>query len=783
MASNNPFDTSIFNEVRPTYIGPPVEELGQAKEYLTNTIKENRMAANLLDEGFANSIANMQGDDEGVAMILEHKNRFAKSLEEVTNERNLAYAGNVIQKNVNSFVGDYRIKGRQKLVDEYKGQVDAVLKNDKIPVRTRQAMAENYKMDKYATRDDKFGIYELKELPLPFERIDINDELLKIAKAQLPYPDGVGTAYAQFIDVNGNYSSSYDPNGSFVMMANGKEVSERKDASKLQGAFEAAIKNNDAMLGYLIQESVVGDYYNDKSKNPVDRMQELYTNPELRDKVALEASSKLAENLAYNRSIKDADITSLSLYDRSTKTGNTPDAVGTQYSAAGNSYARNSTRDEVDNTISTSGTALSGVLGVPNATAEENTVFNQAVANNDYQAAMKIGAKYMTPEDVESTISLSKELQLQQDIATQKLNNAQSIAAERTGINEIINNPLFNELSKDGYDYTAAPGNTEFDKKVNTLSEINDRYNYLLNTKGGTDIGDNPWVYDYNKTLAEKVKLDKYVPLFDNFNRKYKNYNRETNKIIEQKADVIDEISHTIPQESKLFALLEENFNLPALMDMPVYDAKDANKEIDLSNYGEIKINSVNLSPIKAGGTGSASWLIRATGTTKEKDSKKETHPINIRVAVESGEGGLQPEMYNEIISDPTYQASKMLTEITTSNIPGEVDVPGHKGFKVANGKDFYLPNGKRANSSTQFIDALGRDIVTKRIEALSYDNSGNSKADDLYQAVSQINSNTNPKDIPDIISKAIFGSEYRSVGDIEKQRINRIINLLQNGK
>ena len=110
-------------------MGPPVEELAAARQELNTRLDENTAAQQMLNKSFSDSVVNMQGDDVGVAMIKEHQDSFSQSISEVANQQNMAYAGNVINDRINQFVGDYRIKGRQGLVDEVNGYKDAIKTN------------------------------------------------------------------------------------------------------------------------------------------------------------------------------------------------------------------------------------------------------------------------------------------------------------------------------------------------------------------------------------------------------------------------------------------------------------------------------------------------------------------------------------------------------------------------------------------------------------------------------------------------------------------------------
>ena len=82
--TNNPFNNLVFNEVRPTYVGPPVEEIANTREYLTELGRVNRDAYTLLDSTYANMQSDIGPDPTGAAMIDEHRAKLKNNISAVS---------------------------------------------------------------------------------------------------------------------------------------------------------------------------------------------------------------------------------------------------------------------------------------------------------------------------------------------------------------------------------------------------------------------------------------------------------------------------------------------------------------------------------------------------------------------------------------------------------------------------------------------------------------------------------------------------------------------------
>lgn len=828
-SGNNPYNTSVFTEVRPTYVGPPVEEIAAAREELTQTAKDNQLATSMLNEAFSDSIANMQGDPEGVAMIMEHRDQFANSLSNITNEKNIAYVGPTIQKYVNNFAKDYRIKGRQKLVDEYNTYTQSIRDNKELPPLTKKAMLENMSLDKFvAVRDDKNGLYDMGELPQFYERVDVNAELLKAAGSLLNFPEITSWSDVTFLDANGKKVKYYDPNGRVAIRSKESGVTKEIKAWELRDEFKSIIRNNDALAGYLIQESLVGDWYRDNTKNPVERMKELYTNPQLLENVINKAGSNLANVLQYNQRVIDNDISALNLYNGREGGGDNNYMSGArQYHAATENQARNASRQQINDNLNNYETTLKTLFD----DEEVSDNFNKSIASNNIAKAVDIAMVEGLDEDnIQDRIIQSTQLQLSQAIANSKIDNSGETSKRLNGLDKVFPNPNgktevdqigdtdLAALTELGYNYQdykkqlhydklsneyieSPMGNTDLDYLMNMTNSIISRKNQLKGI-----IEDAEETKGYRKDPNQIAVLQKVIDDSTNelnslihpselavninkkYGKKYKKYKEQVDDIIERPDVAIDEISQNLNPDSDLYKLLKHSFsNSATLNDMVVYETNNPHEQFKLQK-GEsiVSIGTIGTSPVKVGNTESGSWIF-SVKLKVAGDSGSERNVV-LRTPIEAGAGGITPDIMSEVVNDPMYISSKMLHEALVSNIDGTFEFPDYPGFTVTRNTEpknetiKLATPGKKDVSSQTFLEKLTETRRIKTLQGLAFDYNGLPKYDEMAMALTALENNIEngtvmpaPFIIEDTVANVLYEKNFAEISNTEKMIVSLI--------
>ena len=721
MADNNPFDVTVLNEVRPTYVGPPVEDISQARQYLTKTGRENQEAKILLEGAFADTINSLSEDPDGINLVKQHADDFTTATKDMINRGDYAYMGPAIRNMAAKFAGDNRIKNRQTRLAEWQGKRDAMLENDNIDEDAKQLFS---KQQYSFNGNDDLGTSSPTKFFTPFKRVDVNKELLDTFKQFIPSGSSV-TGYKIVNDRDGSKYAIMTESGTIYV-----------SADEIKQAFKGTINNNPALRNYLFQTAAIGKNY-DNVDGAVTAIEDAVQNPELYDNVISKASNDLAEALAYRRSDVKTTLQNIAL-QRDTDT-NGPINPNTVYGAGINVETKHPSVDEVKTAITTSKSQLAGLFGDDpgiNVTPEESDYFNQLVSSNNGDAIREFAKqKGISPTKLHEYVSKSQALQLDQSLATSKLDNASKAAMyddkgrpKYSLIGNVANDDNVQALSDMGFDYKNNSGTFDIDKVMSNNDDIEAGYWQISKDIAAMTANQNqrptPEMERRKDTLARAMN---YVTnIRKKYSKEYDRYNNELNSIVEAKNTAHDEIKgdrilgYSVKARKGDYQALEQIFgSIATLKSLKVHDSTNNRLEPDyFDNLDDIKIDNILISPTKAGDTGSSSWVIPYTATDKKG---KKIHD-ELRIPIESDKGGVEQQIFTDIVKNsPYYRAGRLVDKVILNNIEGEYNIPGYNGFNMTrdarNGKITYSTPSYKSTTRDDFTKALSMKMVGKELE------------------------------------------------------------------
>ena len=196
--TNNPFNNLVFNEVRPTYVGPPVEEIANTREYLTELGRVNRDAYTLLDSTYANMQSDIGPDPTGAAMIDEHRAKLKNNISDMLERKDYAYMGPELSEAARRFAGDPRLINRKKAYAKWKEDYDNIYSNANIPERFKKSYVGDYQY----RGDDESGTLQYSNVYTPPESVDM--EKIYLPALNQAVADATGSEDYYFLDAQGN---------------------------------------------------------------------------------------------------------------------------------------------------------------------------------------------------------------------------------------------------------------------------------------------------------------------------------------------------------------------------------------------------------------------------------------------------------------------------------------------------------------------------------------------------------------------------------------------------
>ena len=706
MATNNPYDVSVFNEQRPLYVGPPVEDIAAARQTLTKAAEQNETERNVFDNLLSESMNNLNQDPDGINMVKEHVNNFKSVVDNIIAKRGLAYAGNDIRSAVNNFTKDYRIKNRIASLADWKGQKEAVLKNDKIDYATRKAFDE---AQQYQFKgDDNSGIWDKPKYYIPVEDQDVNAELLSLLKSKVGNMDA--NSGITFLDANSNPTKYPDLNSLRVaIVRNGK--TEHVDVGNLNELFKAGLRNNPKLMDYLMQQTAVNRYYK-KGENPVAIMEQAKANPDQYEQILDNASRKLAENFAYKRTESDVKLQNFDLLESTGRTGSGGEpTVPEEIRVAGpgtNVPTYNTTEEQITDAKRTFEATKANTLGAyaQNIPQQDQDAVAASLATGNYDMVRNIAAKYKLDENlVSSWVPMFRDAAAKTALADAK-SNAVDKSINKTGKYDSLftepDNKDIEYIASKGFDWRKEPGRNNYEKISNAISKFhssitrkepvtspfstgiimgeqfiepngNDQKvyqrvldNYLSKNRGKY----NDYMKDREVKLrevnkAESTTISSQIPL----------YQYKSNKVSDSGSIAMQNLL-TVPESIRGIAMYDVDGKMikdkgtDATKQTTSGSAAYKNIQSILGNLDDVIVTSSNKS--LPGSPRSFMITYKSKATT---DNPAKTQTIYVPMGAENG--GISTEVYNNIIANnPKYVAEDRMNEVKRNRINGQFTYP-----------------------------------------------------------------------------------------------------------
>jgi len=823
---SNPFDSSIFNEVRPTYIGPPVEELVGAKDYLTTTARENMLAKGVLAEAFANSISEVNIDEEAVGMINEHKNKFSQSLTDITKDKNMAYAGPTIQRYVNDFVGDPRIAGRKKMVSEFEGYTNAIRNNPNVPVHIKKMQLDNLKYNDFVKADDENYLYQLDDIPLPYEKVDLNKNLLEAVKLKLDFPEITSQDSISFITPDGRKVNYYDP--SFGIAVTYKNTGHTRTvlADELRTAMRGVIDNDEALKGYIVQEGVYNDYRNGTPGNPVTRVRDVFADDKASGQLIGDAVEKFAQAFAYRQQLSEKSLGDIRTRDNSDSNNPTEPNAPEQFSTNEKAYpidnptpnreaVKNINKAHDENINSMFGTDVNGNK-VPK---EDITIMETAALSGDVKTLYEYSKKHgLDVNDIPNMVAKAEMTKNAKDLANAKVSVASKDLLETQYKDLTVpidrNNDFIKGLEKAGFSLDNYSGITDYEKLNNLV--VDARQKSVINYTMPSSIG----------AVTTQTKTNKpLLALAEGAWNTYEKNIEESRKF----GKVVDKIlSNEAPARSGMFTT-----------DIPVYSfTKDPSKvkklEAAFTNWSDLEGVSIwaeddngNSHEIKQANNSKAaesmeyivdnatdvkytlstrpingnphSWRVTYKYPASPDNKTLRTKTIHIPIGVESG--GITSEFYEENVKGhPLIEANQLINDFKASNIkdkdfnftnyPGLVMNRTDKGITY---KGYNNGSWSNINNEEDFRNALANQIQNKKAiianETFKTDisnrwgSTATTAINQIANEIPEINASNMQQIQESVISDIVGILQANSITDYDSYEIQALANLIIQSK
>jgi len=815
---SNPFDISQFNEVRPTYVGPPVEDIIAANTRLTKVSKENRISRTMLDRAFSASINNMQGDDEGVNMILDHKRAFEESMDNIANTSNMAYAGPAIQEQVSKFAKDYRIIGRQGLVDKFNASKEAIRTNANLDTDVKEAWLDGMNdLNKYAKRNDEKGIYDFNEPLLPFEAVDINAELLKGIALRLKEPNITSASIVRFRAPNGDLTDTYNANSTFEIVDSNNTVITSVKPELLKNIMRGIINNNGKLRGYLLQSGVVNEYFNNNKVNVIDKLSAVLADPNALKSAIDNAINDLAKGYEVNGKVTKNDIKSIRLNSGiSADTPSTSHGNGLVYGpASSNNETITPDLNSVKRVINSTSTSTQDMFARDNKDEITDSngkpvypAFESAVINKQYSDIEDLGSRlHLLPAQLEEYVSSIQENYTAKQLAEAKLNAAKYTALHPynnsatpyptlDAISKLQSGDLSNnfiakrlaELKSLGYDYNDYEGTAVESKIKNMYNSLNTTITAA--TRGG--IAGNTFVPKQSGLSIKPLQLLDFVPKLEQERAKY---DKAVNKIIETPLSNSDELAtlgvvgfnaKTDTQDFENLSNALSSIGFLQALDVKDMEGNEYSKGY-FSKYKAANVKTISYSSKPSGTVMAPSWIINYDLVDNKGDIEHKT----FRIPMDANKNGIQQEYFSKYIkNNPKYIANNLVKQVELSNIDSKyipTMMPLHDKFAISNDIDsqhriYYMIQGDgRADTGTraEFVNALANDISTEKVRRLLLDETGD-KLTTLYNSLQNIDL-SNEESIKQVVRDiypSIFGTDTLTESNIK--RLYLAINALK---
>lgn len=548
------FNNLAFNEVRPTYVGPPVEEIAATREHLTATSRANQDANTLMNQLFADTMSQIGPDETGAAIIDEHRQKLKSAISDKIARGDYAYMGNDIRQSAMGFAGDFRIANRKRAFAEWSGKREAIMNDPAIAEDHKKLLVNQIQPYKY-TGDDETGMFKSTDIRTPYKKVDIPALFLTGFKSLAPSGFQTGTSY--FYDENGqktfNVTEAKEP--FLYHTVNGKEEIDFDRTHKLM---QEVIKNDPDALRFVSQDYVVknGAGLSDPTK-AFDYIDAIVNDPNQSGAIIAEMSRRTAEALAWKKTVNSGKAEYINLgggqdYINPNAVPGGEDIIGTQTeevdtgltSRAVIDEKKAQSRQQVADVLQRVATAANTANGTtrPFTELEIEGMTNIALNGNSSQFKQALASKGIEMTDdkaVETFNSIRQNAVNTQMLEIKKQKTIDELAVTNPAVYNHIyvkdpeqNKALVNLAKKLGYEsLDEVPGQYPIDKAKNLVvnNDLFTPYGIMPSTVGAISTG-----HKLKPQYKEEVEI--LTELLGVTNRKYRKINASVDEILKEAA-------------------------------------------------------------------------------------------------------------------------------------------------------------------------------------------------------------------------------------------------------
>lgn len=297
-----------YNTVLPSPKRKPVEDINTTLDTLNTASALNKTQYNTQLNAY-----NIYSHDPVAQKVIEEKrDAFLNRTRDMVEKGNYAYMGRNLQNEANTFIQDRYLQNANRDTKEYEAHMTKVGEDATIDPLHREAYVKNTKYNLEAKPDSPvYTPYSLRATT-PFKKVDVNTQLVNIAKAL--DPSGDTTTSATFLNSDGKTTTDISKAAAniFKKYTSGSE-SVTKD--ELSMVMEAALENDSNMLGYLAQNYYINNADKYKGKDFMVAVNDIVTgkDKEARAEVIKNATDELATAMEYKKSVHVTDWDNLNL--------------------------------------------------------------------------------------------------------------------------------------------------------------------------------------------------------------------------------------------------------------------------------------------------------------------------------------------------------------------------------------------------------------------------------------------------------------------------------------
>jgi hypothetical protein len=527
-----------YNTVLPLPERKPVEEMDKLLTDLNTTSTVNKNLYNTQLSAF-----NIQTPDpEAQAIINKKRDEFIGAANDMVQRGDYAYMGKFLQDEANKYIQDRYIQLAGTDAKEFESQLDVIRDNQKLNPLHATTLINDVKNNYKFNYDTETGVYRKANVFKPYEDPDINKQLVSLSntlKANASSSTGI-----KYVNSQGEEVSEMSDAAKNLIVKN-TDGREYVDAPRLKTFMQRVLKNDSAMLGYLVQDYVVKNKDQFAGQNLSKIIEDTIQgkNPAIIEEVLTSTTTDLANTLAYNQSIKVKDLDNININEQEKSNG-----VSSQiYSSniTGNVKNINNDSESLAQAAKDTENALIPQLrqsifasspkgnipkgdGVVTKEAWSNDILaaNEEFKNGNNKAVYDLASQYkLSPEQTSKLFGIFDANRIQSDALNQKINYAKQ---------KVLSNP--NITGKEYIDFNTEGSNNNdvlvikglLSKLGVSIEELRNKYKKSTDVQNVQDyIKENKLIYTDNTGAVDYSGYPMEKPLTE----EDKSFNLLKNKI------------------------------------------------------------------------------------------------------------------------------------------------------------------------------------------------------------------------------------------------------------